>query len=186
MPVEIDGPIRRTTPNVIAADRNYIKPMVSFLTREPNIARGIKVKMPGGTVIEFNGKTTEIRRGLVQTDFIPKRGRINRTTVIPEIPIVSAPEVTRVPAKIGLRINFGVGIAGLAAWLQANQKELLDLFEEVAKQLRVQEDFDLANDTLTATAVQVEPLMAKIGAATLTRNKTKGPERFRIHARSRR
>jgi hypothetical protein len=176
--------INRSTPNVLdASSESYIRPMVEFLTEEPRISKGVKARLRGGSIVEFDGKTYDLKRGLVETEFLPKRGRVNLTTTVPEMPVVTAPEATPVPSRIGMRINFGIGIAGLAAWIEANKNELAEAVEDIFAREKMQEDFDLSDDTLTAAQIEPEALANRIQAASMTKtaNKTSSPRRIKIH-----
>lgn len=179
MPTITLSPTRRIT----AESEALIAPIVSRLTSSENV-RNIVMQFPDGTEVSFNGKLMETPRGIVQTQFTPKRGNVNLTKVAPEIRPVSAPNATPVPARTGMLVKFGnlITIHQLAIELG---EQLDRLAPEVNARLKLHEDHDILTQVLASVQPSPQRIMQKVNAKTMTRSRP-SDKRTRIHGYSQR
>lgn len=178
MPVTLT-PSRRIT----AESEALIAPIVSRLTRSENV-RNIVLEYPDGTEVSFNGKIMEVPRGVVETQFQPKRGNINTTRVAPPSPSPVAPQSTPVPARTGMLVKFGnlVAVHQFAIELGST---LDNMAVEVSARLKLREDWEIATNTLASVQPAPQRIMSKVLTRTMTRGKV-SDRRKRIHGFSNR
>jgi hypothetical protein len=164
----------------------YLVPVIELLTCEPRISSGVKVLLPDGSQVGWDGSAWKVPRGFVQTDFRPRLGRLNLTTAVPSMPVTAPPEFVPVPARVGMSTRLVNGYAAAATVLQL----AIDGYEQIAPSLEAFWNAQAGARHLEATLVAPNPnpeaLRSRIKAKTMT--KTKAGEswpRRKIHGFSR-